>query len=67
VTFVLAAVLFWSTLGLMGKALYSLGADPLFVVTFRVLFALGILGAVLGAFRPRVVRAPLARLPASFT
>ncbi|GAB4308544.1 MAG: hypothetical protein Kow0097_09160 [Candidatus Bipolaricaulota bacterium] len=39
-TLVLAAVLFWSTLGVIGKTLYGLGAEPLFVVTFRVLFAL---------------------------
>lgn len=60
---VLAAVLFWSTLGLMGKALYSLGAEPLFVVTFRVLFALGILGVGLGFVQPRLLRAPRERIP----
>ncbi len=62
-TLVLAAVLFWSTLGVIGKALYGLGAGPLFVVTFRVLFALGILGAGLGLVRPRLFRAPRERLP----
>ncbi|MBC7170610.1 EamA family transporter [Candidatus Bipolaricaulota bacterium] len=62
-TLVLAAVLFWSTLGVIGKTLYGLGAEPLFVVTFRVLFALGILGAGLGLVRPRLLRVPRGRLP----
>ncbi len=60
---VLAAVLFWSTLGVIGKTLYGLGAEPLFVVTFRVLLSLGILGAGLGLVRPALFRAPRARLP----
>lgn len=47
----------------MGKTLYALGAEPLFLVTFRVLFALGILGAGLGLLRPRLLRVPRERLP----
>ncbi len=60
---VLAAVLFWSTLGVIGKTLYALGAEPLFVVTFRVLFALGILGAGLALVQPGLVPAPRKGLP----
>ncbi len=62
-TLVLAAVLFWSTLGVIGKTLYGMGAEPLFVVTFRVLFALGILGAGLGFVRPQLLRVPGERIP----
>lgn len=60
---VLAAVLLWSTLGPMGKVLYALGAEPLFLVTFRVLFALGILGAGLGFLHPRLLFLPRKELP----
>lgn len=60
---VLVAVLLWSTLGVMGKTLYNLGADPVFVVTFRVLFALGILGVGLGFVQPRLLRAPRETIP----
>ncbi len=60
---VLGAVLLWSTLGLIGKFLYSMGAEPLFVVTFRVLFGLGVLGAVIGLVRPRLLCVPWEKIP----
>jgi DME family drug/metabolite transporter len=60
---VLAAVIFWAGLGVVGKGLYRLGVDPLTVVTFRVLFALGLLLGALGLLRPRLLWVPLRRLP----
>ncbi|MBC7092714.1 hypothetical protein H5T53_01705 [Candidatus Bipolaricaulota bacterium] len=48
-TLVLAAVACWSVLGVIGKALYGLGAGPLEVIAFRVAFAFGLLFAVLVA------------------
>ncbi len=60
---ILAAVVCWSGLGVMGKELYRLGAEPLTVVVFRVGIAVGILGFFMGAFRPALLRAPRARLP----
>lgn len=61
---VLIAVACWSVLGVIGKALYGLGAEPLSVVTFRVAFALGILFLSLGAFRPGLLRISPRRIPA---
>lgn len=62
-TLVLAAVACWAVLGVIGKALYGLGAGPLEVIALRVAFAFGLLSAVLVAFRPRLLRIPLTRLP----
>lgn len=47
----------------MGKELYRLGAEPLTVVVLRVGMATGILGLVIGAFRPTLLRIPRARVP----
>lgn len=60
---VLMAVIFWSGLGVIGKELYRLGADPLTVVAFRVLFALGLLLGTLGSVRPSLIRVRSRDLP----
>lgn len=54
----LAAALFWSTLGILGKLTYAFGADPLTVISLRATVATGITGAIvavsgLGQFRIR--------------
>ncbi|MFO8034448.1 MAG: EamA family transporter [Candidatus Bipolaricaulota bacterium] len=60
---ILAAVVCWSGLGVMGKELYRLGADPLTVVVLRVAVAAGLLGLILAVFRPACLRVPARRLP----
>ncbi len=60
---ILLAVVCWSGLGVMGKELYRLGAEPLTVVVLRIGMAVSILGFVMGALRPALLRAPRARLP----
>ncbi len=60
---VLLAVIFWSGLGVIGKEIYRLGGDPLTVVTFRVLFAFGLLLGTLGSFKPNLIRVRSRDLP----
>lgn len=60
---VLTATVFWSGLGVIGKELYSLGVEPLTAVTFRVLFAFGLLLGALGLFRPRLLGVRPRQLP----
>ena len=60
---VLVAVIFWSGLGVIGKELYGLGLDPLSVITFRVLFALGLLLAAVGIFKPSLLHVQAQKLP----
>jgi drug/metabolite transporter (DMT)-like permease len=60
---VLIAVVFWSGLGVIGKELYGLGLDPLSVITFRVLFAFGLLLATVGVVEPSLLRVEARKLP----
>jgi len=60
---VLVAVIFWSGLGVIGKELYGLGLDPLSVITFRVLFAFGLLLAAVGIFKPSLLHVQAQKLP----
>lgn len=52
-----------STLGVLGKTAYALGADPLSVVTLRATIAEMILGIALVATRPSLFRLRSADLP----
>ena len=56
------AVLFWSWIGIIGKYLYAYGMPPLTAVTFRVLFAWGLLFSLM-VWKPRRLRVPLVKLP----
>jgi len=47
----------------IGKELYRLGLDPLSVITFRVLFGIGLLLATVGVFKPSLLRVEARRLP----
>lgn len=60
---VVIATVFWSGLGVIGKELYALGLDPLSTITFRVLFAFGLLLGALGLFRPSLLRVRPRQLP----
>jgi len=59
---VLVAVLFWASIGVIARELYSLDVDPLTITVFRVLFAFGLLLAAFSS-RPRRLRVSLRRLP----
>ncbi len=61
---VLIAVILWSGLGVIGKGLYRLGVEPLTVVTFRALFACGLVFIILALFKPRLLRVQARQLPA---
>lgn len=52
-----------STLGVLGKAAYSIGADPMSVVSLRATIAAGIMGITLAVMRPSLLRLRLADLP----
>jgi drug/metabolite transporter (DMT)-like permease len=60
---VIIATVFWSGLGVIGKELYGLGLDPLSVITFRVLFAFGLLLAAVVPLRPGLLRVEARKLP----
>ncbi|MGQ9478148.1 MAG: DMT family transporter [Candidatus Bipolaricaulia bacterium] len=61
---VLIAVVLWAGLGVIGKGLYRLGVEPLTVVTFRTLFACGLLFAILALLEPGLLQVQARRLPA---
>jgi len=61
---VLIAVILWSGLGVVGKGLYRLGVEPLTVVTFRALFACGLIFTTLVLFKPGLLLVQARQFPA---
>ncbi len=59
---VLLAVLFWASIGVVGKALYRMGVDPVGVATLRVLLAWAITALWLSS-RKGGFRVPLRKIP----
>ncbi|MDR7484378.1 MAG: DMT family transporter [Armatimonadota bacterium] len=60
---VAAAAFLWATLGVAGKALYAVGAEPLVVVAWRAILAVLVLGAGLAILGPGLPRLPPRALP----
>jgi len=50
-----AASSLWATLSILGKALFSLQADPLVVLAWRMILAATVLGVILALIRPRLL------------
>ncbi len=59
---VLLAVLFWASIGVVGKALYRMGVDPVGAATLRVLLAWAITALWLSS-RKGGFRVPLRKIP----
>ena len=56
-----------STLGVLGKAAYALGVDPLSVISLRATIATAIIGLTLAAVKPSSLRLRSADIPFFFT
>ncbi|MCX6095856.1 MAG: DMT family transporter, partial [Candidatus Bipolaricaulota bacterium] len=58
-----AAAITWSSLGMLGRLAMNLGVDPLSLVTWRTVFAGGLILLALVLFRRRLLLIPLRSVP----
>lgn len=58
-----AASSLWATLSILGKVLFSLQADPLVVLAWRMILATTVLGLILALARPRLLAVRSRDLP----